>query len=61
MSERQLEAQVQELMCYLWDNYLQLYDDAEEVFIMGVGYAYIGVKMLLLNRGESPRHASSLG
>lgn len=48
-------------MCYLWDNYLQLYDDAEEVFIMGVGYAYIGVKMLLLNRGESPRHASSLG
>ncbi|KAK7746652.1 Histone deacetylase hda1 [Cytospora paraplurivora] len=50
LSERQLEAQVQELMCYLWDNYLQLYDDAEEVFIMGVGYAYIGVKMLLLNR-----------
>ena len=53
LNEKQLEAQVQELMCYLWDNYLQLYDDAEELFIMGVGHAYIGVKMLLLNRGES--------
>lgn len=41
-------------MCYLWDNYLQLYDDAEEMFIMGVGYAYIGVKTLLLNRGGLP-------
>lgn len=50
LNEKQLEAQVQELVCYLWDNYLQLYDDTEEMFIMGVGYAYIGVKMLLLNR-----------
>ncbi|KUI67574.1 Histone deacetylase clr3 [Cytospora mali] len=50
LNEKQLEAQIQELICYLWDNYLQLYDDAEEIFIMGVGHAYIGVKMLLLNR-----------
>ncbi|KUI62184.1 Histone deacetylase clr3 [Cytospora mali] len=50
LNEKQLEAQIQELVCYLWDNYLQLYDDAEEIFIMGVGHAYIGVKMLLLNR-----------
>lgn len=48
-NEGKLEAEIMELVCYLWDNYLQLYD-AEEVFIMGVGYAYIGIKLLLLNR-----------
>lgn len=47
-----MEADIRELMCYLWDNYLQLYN-AEKIFIMGVGYAYIGVKMLLLNRSDA--------
>lgn len=52
VEEKQLEAEIKELICYLWDNYIQLYENADEVFIMGVGYAYLGVKMLLLNRGK---------
>lgn len=52
MEDGRLEAEIKELICYLWDNYIQLYD-ADEVFIMGVGYAYIGIKMLLLNRSEA--------
>lgn len=47
-----MEAEIRELMCYLWDNYLQLYD-ADKIFIMGIGYAYIGIKMLLLNRSDA--------
>lgn len=53
MDERALQAQLQELMCYLWDNYLQLYDSADEIFLMGVGNAYLGIKVLLINRGMS--------
>lgn len=51
IDERTLQAQVQELMCYVWDNYLQLYDAAEEIFLMGVGNAYLGIKVLLISRG----------
>ncbi|OAR01822.1 hypothetical protein LLEC1_00665 [Akanthomyces lecanii] len=47
--ERALQEQMQSLICYLWDNFLQL-SDAEEIFLMGVGNAYLGVKMLLINR-----------
>ncbi|KFG83262.1 putative histone deacetylase A [Metarhizium anisopliae] len=47
--ERILQEQVQQLMNYLWDNFLQLYD-ADEIFLMGVGNAYLGVKVLLINR-----------
>jgi hypothetical protein len=58
VEEKQLEAEIKELICWLWDNYIQLYENADEVFIMGVGYAYLGVKMLLLNRGKGfPGHA----
>ncbi|KAF3766385.1 Arginase/deacetylase [Cryphonectria parasitica EP155] len=46
--EARLQAEIRELVCYLWDNYLQLYDG--DLFIMGVGFAYIGIKILLLNR-----------
>jgi histone deacetylase 6 len=48
--ERAIQAQVQELMCYIWDNYLQLYDGVDDIFLMGVGNAYLGVKVLLINR-----------
>lgn len=51
-AEEQLQKQIQSLVCYLWDNYLQLYE-AEEFFLMGVGNAYLGVKVLLINRGQS--------
>jgi hypothetical protein len=58
VNEGKLEAEIMELVCYLWDNYLQLYD-ADEVFIMGVGYAYIGIKLLLLNRSTYTRLGES--
>ncbi|KAI5854078.1 putative histone deacetylase A [Durotheca rogersii] len=47
--EKALQRQIQELVCYIWDNYLQLYD-VEDLFILGVGNAYLGVKVLLTNR-----------
>ncbi|CAG9939480.1 unnamed protein product [Clonostachys rosea f. rosea IK726] len=47
--ERELKQQVSALVCYLWDNYLQMYD-FEELIVMGVGNAYLGVKVLLINR-----------
>lgn len=43
-------------MCYIWDNYLQLYDGVEDIILMGVGNAYLGIKMLLINRRTSPSH-----
>ncbi|KAL2185044.1 histone deacetylase A-like protein [Thermothelomyces heterothallicus CBS 203.75] len=55
--ERTLQAQVQELMCYIWDNYLQLYDSVEDIFLMGVGNAYLGIKVLLINRHVKSRVA----
>ncbi|KAI8624593.1 histone deacetylase [Xylariaceae sp. FL1651] len=48
-SEKSLQHQIQELVCYIWDNYLQLYD-VEELFLLGVGNAYLGVKVLLTSR-----------
>ncbi|KAM0575030.1 hypothetical protein ACHAP9_001047 [Verticillium nonalfalfae] len=49
--EKIMQAQLQELVCYLWDNYIQLYENATEIFLMGVGNAYLGVKVLLMGRG----------
>lgn len=56
--ERAIQEQMQSLMCYLWDNFLQL-SDAEEIFLMGVGNAYLGVKVLLINRGKQSRFSSA--
>lgn len=50
-TEKTLQEQIQELVCYIWDNYLQL-SDIENLFILGVGNAYLGVKILLTSRGE---------
>ncbi|KAK1761136.1 histone deacetylase clr3 [Echria macrotheca] len=50
MDERAMQHQVQELVCYIWDNYLQLYDGVEDIILMGVGEAYLGIKLLLINR-----------
>ncbi|KAM4066934.1 arb2 domain-containing protein [Hirsutella rhossiliensis] len=47
--ERKLQDQIQQLVCYVWDNFLQLYD-TDEIFLLGVGNAYLGVKVLLINR-----------
>ena len=48
--EKTLQEQIRELVCYIWDNYLQLYD-FEDLFLLGVGNAYVGVKTLLTFRG----------
>ncbi|OBT59650.1 hypothetical protein VE04_00159 [Pseudogymnoascus sp. 24MN13] len=40
---------MKELMCYLWDNYLELHD-SEHVVLMGVGDSYSAVRELLVNR-----------
>jgi len=45
----ELERQIASLMEWLWDNYIELYD-ADHIFLVGVGNAYLGVKMLLINR-----------
>ncbi|KAI0181843.1 putative histone deacetylase A [Hypoxylon sp. FL1284] len=55
-TEKTLQRQIQELVCYIWDNYLQL-SDVEELFIVGVGNAYLGVKVLLTNRDSKDRIA----
>lgn len=52
-SEKYYEAQLQELMCYLWDNYIQPSEEPTEIFLMGVGNAYLGVKTLLVGRSSS--------
>jgi histone deacetylase 6 len=57
--ENLLQQQLQDLMCYLWDNYLQIYEGMEDIFLIGVGSAYLGVKVLLISRGTSRCSASS--
>ncbi|KAM0815010.1 putative Histone deacetylase [Seiridium cardinale] len=47
--EQSLSNQIKELMNYIWDNYVQLYD-CDDIFLVGVGNAYLGVKLLLTER-----------
>ncbi|KAI4593273.1 Histone deacetylase hda1 [Pestalotiopsis sp. 9143b] len=47
--ELTLSQQIKELMNYIWDNYVQLYD-FEDLFLIGVGNANLGVKLLLTER-----------
>ncbi|KAI1636766.1 putative histone deacetylase A [Biscogniauxia mediterranea] len=58
MTEKTLQHQIQELVCYIWDNYLQLYEP-EDLFLLGVGNAYLGVKVLLTNR-DCKEHISGV-
>lgn len=41
---------MKELMCFLWDNYLEMHD-SEDIVLMGVGSSYSAVRELLVNRG----------
>jgi hypothetical protein len=43
---------MKELMCFLWDNYLEMHE-SEHIVLMGVGDSYIGVRELLVNRGKA--------
>ncbi|KAL7787084.1 hypothetical protein V8C37DRAFT_390950 [Trichoderma ceciliae] len=48
-NEKEILEQILSLVCYLWDNFLQLYE-TDEIVLLGVGNAYLGVKVLLINR-----------
>jgi histone deacetylase 6 len=52
LNEAELNQQTKDLLCYLWDNYLEGYD-SDCIVLMGVGDAYLGVKQLLTSRGKS--------
>lgn len=52
-SETELQQQTKELLCYLWDNYLE--NTRASVTLMGVGDAYLGVKQLLISRNSKSR------
>ncbi|TAQ86404.1 hypothetical protein B7494_g5271 [Chlorociboria aeruginascens] len=49
MTEMEQQTQMKELLCYLWDNYLEL-APCNNIAFMGVGDAYLGIKQLLLSR-----------
>ncbi|KAK0634707.1 hypothetical protein B0T17DRAFT_586442 [Bombardia bombarda] len=53
-NEKALQAQIQDLITYIWDNHLQIHD-ADNIFLMGVGNAYLGIKVLLINRDVKSR------
>jgi histone deacetylase 6 len=50
-NEKEIQEQILSLVCYLWDNFLQLCE-TDEIVLLGVGNAYLGVKVLLINRGK---------
>jgi hypothetical protein len=41
---------MKEIMCFLWDNYLEMHD-SDDIVLMGVGDSYGAVRELLVNRG----------
>src|SRR5438045_471020 len=53
-TEKDLTEKISELVCYLWDNYLEGYESSD-IVVMGVGYSYIGIRELLWKRGSCVR------
>ncbi|PHH52325.1 Histone deacetylase clr3 [Ceratocystis fimbriata CBS 114723] len=60
VAERVLESEMNDLVCYIWDNYLQLYDQCDEIFLMGVGNAYLGIRTLLTGRVDCKERISGV-
>ncbi|KAK2047358.1 histone deacetylase domain-containing protein [Colletotrichum somersetense] len=56
-ADKDLLNELQELANYLWDNYLQLYEDADDILLVGVGRSYSGVRALLTGRDCKTRIA----
>ncbi|KAK6226341.1 histone deacetylase [Colletotrichum tabaci] len=56
-ADKDLLNELQELANYLWDNYLQLYEDADDILLIGVGRSYSGVRALLTGRDCKARVA----
>lgn len=55
----ELEIQMKDLICYIWDNFIELYA-SNNIIIMGVGDAYLAIKQLLTSRECRPRIAGVL-
>ncbi|KAG4030058.1 hypothetical protein MFRU_013g00820 [Monilinia fructicola] len=55
----ELEVQMKDLACYIWDNFIDLYE-SENILLMGVGDAYLAVKQLLTSRDCRHRIAGVL-
>ncbi|ESZ92003.1 hypothetical protein SBOR_7618 [Sclerotinia borealis F-4128] len=55
----ELESQMKDLVCYIWENFIELYD-SDNIILMGVGDAYLGIKQLLTSRDCRPRVAGVL-
>lgn len=43
------ESKMKELVTYIWDNFIELYD-SHNVILMGVGDSYLGIKQLLTSK-----------
>ncbi|KAK1969001.1 histone deacetylase domain-containing protein [Colletotrichum sublineola] len=56
-ADKDLLNELQELANYLWDNYLQLYEEADDILLVGVGRSYSGVRALLTGRDCKARIA----
>lgn len=52
-TEPELQEQLRELVCYVYDNFIEGWI-ADNMVLMGVGESYVGVKMLLTHRGKFP-------
>lgn len=46
-----MQDQTREIMCYIWDNYLE--NTRASITLLGVGDAYMGIKQLLISRGKN--------
>lgn len=53
----QMKEKMRELVCYLWDNYLESYE-ADHIVLVGVGEAVGAVKELLISRGSCSHFVS---
>ncbi|KAB8292243.1 hypothetical protein EYC80_007985 [Monilinia laxa] len=55
----ELENEIKDLVCYIWDNFIDLYA-SDNILLMGAGDAYLAVKQLLTSRDCRHRIAGVL-
>lgn len=55
----ELESQMKDLVGYLWDNFLSIYN-SNNIMLVGVGDSYLGIKQLLTTRNCRTRIAGVL-
>lgn len=52
LDDEELQDLLKELLCFLWDNHLEI-SEATDIVLMGVGNSYMGIRQLLMNRGDA--------